>query len=111
MIDTILFVLLTAPANGSGEQQNPLVSLLPLILIILVFYLFMIRPQVKKQKELKNYRSSLDKGDKVVTTGGIYGKVASVSDNFITLDAGNNISLKIDKNAILKDPNDLSNRK
>ncbi len=111
MIDTILFVLLTASANSSGEQQNPLISLLPLILIILVFYLFMIRPQVKKQKDLRNYRSSLDKGDKVITTGGIYGKVASVSDNFITLDAGNNIILKIDKNAILKDPNDLSNRK
>ncbi|MFW6224782.1 MAG: preprotein translocase subunit YajC [Bacteroidota bacterium] len=111
MIDTILFVLLTAPANSSGESQNPLISLLPLILIILVFYLFMIRPQIKKQKELRNYRNSLDKGDKVITTGGIHGKVASVSDNFITLDAGNNIILKIDKNAILKDPNDLSNRK
>jgi len=54
-----------------AEGQNPLTSLLPLILIILVFYLFMIRPQMKRQKDLKNYRESLSKGDKVVTTGGI----------------------------------------
>jgi preprotein translocase subunit YajC len=108
MLNTILYVLLAAP---QGEQQNPLVSLLPLILIILVFYLFMIRPQVRKQKELSKYRSSLEKGDKVVTTGGIYGKITGVSERSVNVDVGSNVEMKIDKNAILKDSSDLAGKK
>ena len=55
-------------------------NFLPLILIIVVFWFFMIRPQMKRQKELKNFRDSLKKGDKIVTTGGIYGKVLEIGD-------------------------------
>lgn len=111
MLENILTVLLTAPA-GSGEGgQNPLVSLLPLVLIVVVFYFFMIRPQVKKQKELKRYRSNLSKGDNIVTTGGIYGKVTEVTEQTVMVNIGNNMEIKIDKNAILKDPNDLSQQK
>jgi preprotein translocase subunit YajC len=92
-----------APAGGTG-QSNPLLSFLPLILVFVVFYFFMIRPQMKKQKEMNNYRSSLKKGDKVVTTGGIFGRVYEVKDNYVTVDVGGDIKLKIDKNALLKDP-------
>jgi len=76
---------------------------LPLILVFVVFYFFMIRPQMRKQKEMTNYRNSLKKGDKVVTTGGIYGKIYEVKDNYVTIDVGNDIKLKVDKNALLKD--------
>lgn len=95
--------LMAQPAGGAG-QTNPLVSFLPLILVFVVFYFFMIRPQMKKQKEMNNYRNSLKKGDKVVTTGGIYGRVNEVKDNYITMDVGGDVRLKIDKNAVLKDP-------
>ena len=98
----IYLYLMAQPAGASG-QSNALVTFLPLILVFVVFYFFMIRPQMRKQKEMNNYRSSLKKGDKVITTGGIYGKVAEVKDNFVMMDVGGDIRLKVDKNALLKD--------
>ena len=95
--------LMSQPAGGAG-QSNPLVTFLPLILVFVVFYFFMIRPQMKKQKEMTNYRSSLKRGDKVITTGGLYGKVYEVKDNYVLMDVGGDIKLKIDKSALLKDP-------
>ncbi len=59
---------------------------------------------MKKQKEMNNYRNSLKKGDKVITTGGLYGRVLEVKDNHIMMDAGGDVRLKVDKNALLKDP-------
>lgn len=97
------FILMGAPAEGS----NPLGSFLPLILIVVVFYFFMIRPQVRRQKEMRNFRDSLKKGDKIITTGGIYGKINNIQENVITIDVGNNVIMKVDKNAILKDNTDL----
>ena len=88
-------------------QPNPLTSLLPLFLIIIVFYFFMIRPQMKRQKELRTYRSSLQKNDKIITTGGIYGKVTDIKDSTVTIEIADNIRIKVDKNAVLKDPGDL----
>ena len=78
-------------------------SFLPLILIIIVFYFFMIRPQLKKQKEQKKFRDNLAKGDKVVTIGGIHGKIQEIKETTIVLDAGNGQSLKIEKSAISSD--------
>lgn len=96
-------ILMTQPQEGS----NPFSTFLPLILIVVVFYFFMIRPQVRKQKDLRNFRDALKKGDKVITTGGIYGKINNISENIITIDVGNNVILKVDKSAILKDNTDL----
>lgn len=95
------------PQAGS----NPLVSLLPLVLIIVVFYFFMIRPQVKRQKELTNYRNNLKKGEKIVTTGGIYGKIAEIEDTTIIIEVEDKMRLKIDKSAVLRDPSDLAQQK
>jgi preprotein translocase subunit YajC len=96
---------MSQPAGATtGGQGNALITFLPLILVFVVFYFFMIRPQMKKQKEMTNYRNSLKKGDKVVTTGGIYGRVHEVKDNYIMMDAGGDIKLKVDKSALVKDP-------
>ena len=103
MTNLAYLFLMGQPAGGAG-QSNPLLTFLPLILVFVVFYFFMIRPQMKKQKETNNYRTSLKRGDKVVTTGGIYGKIYEVKDNFVTLDVGGDIKLKVDKSALLKDP-------
>ena len=105
-----LFQILMASPQG-GEGQSPLVSLWPLLLIIVVFYLFMIRPQVKKQKELRKYRQSLQNGDKVVTTGGIYGKIIGVTDQTVILEVEDQSRIKVDKNAILKDAKDLGEKR
>ncbi len=93
------------------EDQNPLMTFLPFILIIVVFYFFMIRPQAKKQKDLRTYRESLKKGDRIVTTGGIYGKVVDIKDNVVVVDVGEQVRFKIDKSAVLKDASDLPAQK
>lgn len=63
-------------------------------------YFFMIRPQIKKQKKAENYRDSLKKGDKIVTIGGIHGKILEVSKNTFTIDTGFDRKLKIEKSAV-----------
>ncbi len=97
-------ILAAAPAGGpaGGGMQ----SLVFLLLIIVVFYFFMIRPQMKKQKEATNFRSSLQKGDKVLTTGGIYGKINDVKETTITLEIADKVIVKVDKTAVMADPGD-----
>ena len=97
-----MIVLQTQPL-GSG-----LMSFLPLILIIVVFWLFMIRPQMKRQKELKKFRDALQKGDKIVTTGGIYGKVAEIQEYAIIMEVEGGVRLKVDKSAVIKDMTDAA---
>lgn len=110
MINLLSLLMLMGP-QGEGKSQSPFQMLVPLILIIVVFYFFMIRPQVKRQKDMKNFRESLAKGDKIVTTGGIYGKITAIKDNVITIDVGNGVQIKVDKNAVLKDSSDLEQQK
>lgn len=102
------YLLMTQP---QGTDGNPLTAFLPLILIMVIFYFFMIRPQVKKQKELKKFRESLAKGDKVVTTGGIYGKVAEIKDHYVVLQVDENVKLRVDKSAVVKDMSDVTPQK
>jgi len=80
------------------------------LLVFVVFYFFMIRPQMKKQKELTNFRSAISKGDKVITTGGIYGKVLDVTENIVTIEIANDVKVRVDKNAVLRDPSDVQTK-
>ena len=80
-----------------GEGSSQLVMLL---LILAVFYFFMIRPQMKKQKELKKFRESLAVGDKVVTIGGVHGKVLEVNDTNILLACEGSTKLRVEKSAV-----------
>ena len=91
-------ILLQAPTNQLFSNQ-----LFFFILIFGVFWFFMIRPQVKKQKSERKFREQIKKGDKVVSTGGIHGKVSSVSEGTVLLDVGEGIKLKIEKSAISLD--------
>lgn len=100
-------LLMSAPQKG----QSPWSSLIPLLLIMVVFYFFLIRPQMKRQKDLKNFREALKKGDHIITAGGIYGKINNISDNVITIDVGNNILLKVDKSAVLRDTSDIEKQR
>lgn len=72
-------------------------------LMFVVFYLFMIRPQMKKTKEEKVFREGLKKGDRVVTIGGIHGKIVEVKDTTVLLDTGEGQKLKVEKAAVSKD--------
>jgi preprotein translocase subunit YajC len=86
--------------SGQGMQ-----SLLMLGLMVLIFYFFMIRPQMKKQKELKSFRENLKAGDKVVTIGGIHGKILEVSDTTVLVQA-EGTKLRFDKSAIAQSSED-----
>lgn len=98
-------ILMMQPQDGA--EANPLMSFLPLLLIVVVFYFFMIRPQMKRQKETRKFRESLAKGDHVVTTGGIYGKIVEVKETVIILEIAKDVNIKVDKNGIIKDMSDV----
>ncbi|MBN1820975.1 MAG: preprotein translocase subunit YajC [Prolixibacteraceae bacterium] len=90
------------PQEGA-EPGDMWKSFIPLILIVVVFYFFMIRPQVKRQKETRQFRESLKKGDNVVTTGGIYGKIIEVKETTVILQIDKEVKIKVDKAGIIKD--------
>lgn len=92
-------VLMASPEGEGGGLQ----TILMFGLIFLVFYFFMIRPQVKKQKELKQFRESLEKGAKVVTIGGIHGKILEVKEDIAIIEIEGGNRLKIEKAAIAKE--------
>lgn len=108
-MNTLSLIYLQATPAGQGSP-NMLTSLLPLLLVFVVFYFFMIRPQMKRQKELNNFRNSISKGDKIVTTGGIYGKVIDVADSVVTIEIANDVKVRVDKNAVLRDPSDIEKK-
>lgn len=99
------YILMAQPAEGA--ESNPLGMFLPLIAILVIFWVFMIRPQAKRQKELRKFRESIQKGDKVITTGGIYGKIVSVKENLVVMQVDENTVLTVDKASVLKDATDL----
>ena len=107
---SFLFQILAAPA-GPGAGGAGMQSLIFLLLIIVVFYFFMIRPQVKKQKEATNFRNALKKGDKVTTTGGIYGKITDVKDRTVTVEIADNVLVKVDKTAVTAEPAEQTDTK
>lgn len=74
--------------------------LLP-VLVIVVFYFFMIRPQMKRQKELKKFRENLTVGDKVVTVGGIHGKILEIADTTVLLSCESSTKIRIEKSALV----------
>ncbi|MBQ6957664.1 MAG: preprotein translocase subunit YajC [Bacteroidales bacterium] len=100
---SLTFLQAQAGAQGGGSG---LTMLLMLALIFVVMWLFMIRPQQKRQKELNSFRDSLKKGDKVVTVGGIYGTVIEVNDNKVMLEIDKDVRIKVDKASLVKDFSD-----
>ena len=93
-----LFLLMAPPAGQGGGQYQ---GILMIVLLIVVFYFFMIRPQMSKAKKEKKFREDLKKGDKVVTIGGIHGKIVEVQDRTFTIEVeGESVRLRIEKQAI-----------
>ena len=91
----------TAPA-AAGGTENSLMSLLPLVLMFVVLYFIMIRPQMKKQKEHRAMIDALAKGDEVVTAGGMLGKVSSISDSHIGLQIANGVDVQMQRSAVVQ---------
>ncbi len=86
-------------ASAAGEG-NPIMSFLPLIILFVIFYFLLIRPQQKKAKEHKQMVENLGKGDEIVTQGGILGKVTDVSDSYLTCKIADNVEVKVQSHAV-----------
>ena len=93
----------TAPAAAAGgDMQSSLMSMLPLLLMFVVLYFVMIRPQMKKQKEHRAMIDALAKGDEVVTAGGLLGTISKLGDNYVGLQVANNVDIQIQRSAIVQ---------
>jgi len=88
-----------------------MMQFLPFILIIVVFYFFMIRPQMKKQKDHKKYIEELGVNAKIVTTAGIHGRIAEVSETTFLIDVGSGVKIRFDKSAVALDASKAANEK
>ncbi len=92
---TLSSILLQAAGGSQG-----MMSLFMIVAMIVIFYFFMIRPQSKKQKELKRQREAMQKGDRVVTAGGIHGKIRSIEDATIMIEIAPGVDIKLDKASV-----------
>jgi len=94
------FLISDAMAAASTEQSDPIMSFLPLIVIFVIFYFMLIRPQSKRAKEHKQMVDALQKGSEVVTSGGLLGKITSVGDNFISVQVADGFEVKVQRQSI-----------
>lgn len=93
----------TAPAAATGgDVQSSLMSMLPIVLMFVVLYFVMIRPQMKKQKEHKSMVEALAKGDEVVTAGGVLGRVSKMGDNFIGVEIASGVEIQVQRSAVVQ---------
>ena len=90
----------TAPAAAGGDMQSSLMGMLPLVLMFVVLWFVMIRPQMKKAKEHKAMVESLTKGDEVVTGGGMLGRVSKLGESYISLEIANGVEIQVQRVAV-----------
>ena len=98
-------ILLQLPAGGAGGMGS---TLFMLVAIIAVFYFFMIRPQQKKQKELQKSREAMSTGDRVVTAGGIHGRIKEVGDTWFLVEVADGVRLKFEKTSVYASSKDVT---
>ena len=101
-------IMLQAAEGGKGGLFGGNGFIYMMLLLFVVMYFFMIRPQQKRQKELNKFRNSLEKGQKIVTAGGIYGTIKEIKENSVLVEVDHNVSIRIDKSMVMKDPSDLA---
>ncbi|HEY8367332.1 MAG TPA: preprotein translocase subunit YajC [Bacteroidia bacterium] len=102
-------IVMMAPQNGGGEAGNPMMTFLMMGMIIVVFYFFMIRPQMKRAKEQKKFREGLKNGDKIVTIGGIHGRIIDLKEKTAIIATADNTRIEISRDAISMDSATLLN--
>lgn len=98
MLGEIVYAM--TPGQGQGGGQGGFGFFIPLIIIFAIFYFILIRPQQKRQKEQRQLLQNLRKGDKVVTTGGLQGTIASLSDTVVTLEIADKVKVKVGRSYI-----------
>ncbi len=104
------FVSVAYAQGADAAQQSPFIQFVPLVLILGVFWFLIIRPQQKKQKELKLMIDELKKGDKIVTNGGIFGSIVKVGDDRITLEIASKVQIQLERSQIARMDQKSSNK-
>ena len=94
-------------APGQQGGMGAYSGILMMVLIFVVFYFFMIRPQTKRQKEIKAQREAMKQGDRVVTSGGIYGKIRDIKETTVTVEIADNVRITVDKNSVFATAADI----
>ncbi len=94
------FLIASAYAQDAAPQGGGLLSFLPLIIIFVIFYFLLIRPQMKRAKEHRALVANLAKGDEIVTNGGLLGRITNVGDTFVTVELADNVVVKLQKQAV-----------
>jgi preprotein translocase subunit YajC len=93
---------LISPAHAQGATQgDPFMSFLPLIILVVLFWFMLIRPQMKRSKEHREMLGKLAKGDEVITGGGLAGVVRDIGENYLTVEIADNVPVKMQKSAIV----------
>jgi preprotein translocase subunit YajC len=92
----------TTTAAAGGDMQSSLMSMLPLVLMFVVLYFVMIRPQMKKQKDHRSMIAALAKGDEVVTAGGVLGKVSKLGDSYVGLEVASGVEVQVQRSAVVQ---------
>ena len=92
----------SAPAAGAESPFGGITGMLPLVLMFVVLYFVMIRPQMKRQKEHKAMIDAVAKGDEVVTSGGMLAKVTKIGDTYLTVEIANNVEIQIQRSAVVQ---------
>jgi preprotein translocase subunit YajC len=96
--------------ENSGTQGGNGMFFIMIILMFVVMYFFMIRPQQKRQKQLKEMRKSLGKGDKIITQGGIFGTILEVKDEYFLVEVDSNVKIRVVKDLVFKDVSELQQK-
>ena len=89
-----------AQAAGAPAQGNPLLGMLPMLLVVVVMFFLMVRPQMKRAKEHRELLAKLAKGDEVLTNGGLAGRIEDIGDSFVSVEIASGVSVKLQKGAI-----------
>lgn len=97
---TDLAYAMGAPTGNGGQGGGGVAAFLPIILVFVIFYFLLIRPQQKKAKEHQSFLGALKKGDKVLTSGGLYGEITGIADQVVTLEIAPKIRVKVARNSI-----------
>lgn len=101
----VLSILLQAQAGG-----NQWSGILMMVVVVAIFYFFMIRPQQKKQKDIQKAREALQAGDKIVTAGGIYGKIKEIGDTYMLIEVADGVRIRVDKTSVFASSEDAQQK-
>lgn len=107
-MSTIMSILLQDTATAGESTGGSWTNIIFIVALVAIFYFFMIRPQSKRQKEIKKFRDGLKQGDKVITAGGIHGKIKNVKENTVVLEIADGMNITIEKSSVYASAPDAS---